>query len=134
MAPVPADGPSKVRRSAGSIFSHGDHASHLRRSFTWANTVSAGAEIVADRVTRKSAGRVATTMTNKTTTTARAMRMFVIMDFSFIRHFFNERTPRSRTLSDRFLADSISFSSLGLRQVSPKLFERSAPVLLHSFV
>src|SRR6185437_4201909 len=134
MAPIPADGPSKVRRSAGSIFSHGDHAPHLRRSFTWANTASAGAEIVADRVTRKSAGRVATTMTNNKTTTARAMRMFEIIDFRFMRHFFDDRTPRFRTLSDKFSVDLIPFSSPGLRQVGGKLFERSTPAPLHSFV
>src|SRR6266850_2241265 len=39
-APVPAAAPSKVFRAAGSSLAHGDHASHLWKSFTWANTAA----------------------------------------------------------------------------------------------
>src|SRR5215813_7169918 len=59
-APSPADGPSKVVFALGSSFAHGDHASHLWKSFTWAKTADAGAAIVADRAIRYSEGCSAT--------------------------------------------------------------------------
>ena len=55
-APVPAGAPSKVFRAAGSSLAHGDHASHLWKSFTWANTAAGGAAMVAVRVIRNSEG------------------------------------------------------------------------------
>ena len=44
MAPVPADAPSKVFLAVGSSFAQGDHASHLWKSLTCANTAEGAAE------------------------------------------------------------------------------------------
>src|ERR1017187_4810006 len=51
-APIPAAAPSYVFFIAGSSFPHGFHASHLRKSFTCANTTAAGAATVPLRVIR----------------------------------------------------------------------------------
>src|SRR5215467_12679983 len=75
-APSPADGPSKVVFALGSSFAQGDHASHLRKSFTCAKTWDAGAAIVADRAIRYSEGCRATNAANAATTAARAIRIF----------------------------------------------------------
>src|SRR2546425_10548696 len=56
IAPVPAGAPSYVLFIAGSSFSYGDHASHLRKSLTCAHTTGAGAEIVDRPATRHSGG------------------------------------------------------------------------------
>src|SRR5258708_1623942 len=77
MAPVPSDGPSKEFLAAGSSFAQGDQACQLWKSFTCANTSDGGAEIVAVRVTRNSAGCMATTTTNTTTIAASARRVFL---------------------------------------------------------
>src|SRR2546428_9269056 len=77
IAPVPAGAPSYVLFIAGSSFSYGDHASHLRKSFTCANTTGAGAEMVAVRAMRNSEGCMATTTPNTRTITARAMRILM---------------------------------------------------------
>src|SRR5262245_3608875 len=61
----------------GSSLAHGDQAAQLWKSFTWAKTAEGGAAMVAVRVTRNSAGRVATTMTNTTTKAMRKMRTFM---------------------------------------------------------
>src|SRR5205814_1888895 len=66
-APVPAGGPSKEFRAAGSSFAHGDHSSQWWKSFTCGNTADGGAEIVAERTTRKVEGCKATKMTTMTT-------------------------------------------------------------------
>src|SRR6266849_2619384 len=81
MAPVPADGPSKVLLSPGSIFSHRDHASQLWKPFTCAYTAAGGAEMVALRTTRYSAGCKATMTRNTTTIITRAMRIFMSIGF-----------------------------------------------------
>src|SRR5215467_5910336 len=76
-APVPARGPSNVCFAAGSSFAHGDHASQLWRSFTWAKTTGAGAATTAERSTRKSEGRVATITQKTPVTTTKPMRIFL---------------------------------------------------------
>src|SRR5947207_7993065 len=80
--PGPDSGPLKVLLALGSNLAQGDQASHLRRLFTLAKTTSAGAAIRPVRVTRKSAGRVATMTMNNTTITAIAIRMMLSMEFS----------------------------------------------------
>src|SRR5215471_8403621 len=75
-APSPADGPSKVVFALGSSFAHGDHASHLWKSFTWAKTADAGAAIVADRAIRYSEGCSATNAANAATIATTAIRIF----------------------------------------------------------
>src|ERR1043166_4540276 len=79
MAPVPAGGPSKVCFMVGSSLAQGDHASQLWKSFTWANTIGGGAEIVALRTTRYSGGCSATTIRKTITTTASPIRIFLII-------------------------------------------------------
>src|SRR5262245_9482123 len=59
LAPTPDSGPSNRTLALGSNLIHGDQASHLWKSLTWANTVAGGAAIVAERETWKSVGRVA---------------------------------------------------------------------------
>src|ERR1051325_3574088 len=78
-APFPADGPSKALFAFGSSFIHGDQASHFLSSFTCGNIASGGAAMTAERETRKSAGRVATTMTNTMRISPRAIRIFFSM-------------------------------------------------------
>ena len=75
-APSPADGPSKVVFALGSSFAHGDHASHLWKSFTCAKTSDAGAAIVAERAIRYSEGCRATNAANAATIEASAIRIF----------------------------------------------------------
>src|SRR5215831_5212276 len=75
-APSPADGPSKVVFALGSSFAHGDHASHLWKSFTCAKTADAGAAIVAERAIRYSEGCSATNAANAATIAASAIRIF----------------------------------------------------------
>src|ERR1700712_5285188 len=87
--PGPEFGPLKVLFVLGSILAHGDHASHLWKSFTFANTTSGGAAMRAARVYRKSDGRVATTTTNRTTMTESAIKiMFHIQYFSLLSFSF----------------------------------------------
>src|SRR6185437_7371972 len=73
--PGPDSGPLKVLLAFGSIFAHGDQASHLRNVFTLSNTTSAGAAMRPVRATRKSDGRVATKAMNNPTITTIAIRM-----------------------------------------------------------
>ncbi len=54
----------------GSIFAHGDHASHSWKSLTSGKTVCGGADMAADRVTRKSDGSKATMATRASTSRA----------------------------------------------------------------
>src|SRR5262245_39886914 len=75
-APSPAAGPSKVVLALGSRFAQGDHASHLWKSFTCANTSGAAAAIVADRAIRYSEGCRATNAAKAAMTAAKAMRIF----------------------------------------------------------
>jgi hypothetical protein len=49
-----------------SIFSHGDQLGHACQPYTWETTASGGAETIVERSTWNVAGRVATTMTNRT--------------------------------------------------------------------
>ena len=51
-APGPACGPENVTLAFGSSFAQGDQFSHLRRSFTCANTAARGAAITVWRVRR----------------------------------------------------------------------------------
>ncbi len=44
--PSPSGGPSKFTLACGSSFAHGDQASHLWKSLTWAKTSAWGAAIV----------------------------------------------------------------------------------------
>src|SRR4051794_20500275 len=83
-APGPDSGPLNAFLALGSSFAQGDHASHLCRSFTFANTTSAGAAMRAARVTRNSDGRVATTMMNKTTIAPSAIKMIFHIQCPFL--------------------------------------------------
>jgi len=78
----PDGAPSKAFFAAGSFLAQGDHASHLWKSFTCEKTTAGGAEIVADRTTRKSEGWSATTPANSTTTTASPTRIFTTIVIS----------------------------------------------------
>src|SRR5258708_7402719 len=77
LAPAPTDGPSNVLLAAGSNFAQGDQASHLCRSFTCANTMAGGADIVAMRVTLNSDGRVDTRMTKPITRIASVISILI---------------------------------------------------------
>src|SRR6516164_6522085 len=93
-APSPADGPSKVVFAWGSSFAHGDHASHLWKSFTCAKTSDAGAAIVADRAIRYSEGCSATNAANAATTAPSAIRIFRTIETPFA-------TPWMRAVGER---------------------------------
>src|SRR5687767_10145217 len=134
IAPGPAAGPSYDRFSAGSFFSHGDQARHLRKSFTCSNTASGGAPIVAERTMRNFDGRIATTTRNSTTTTASPMRMILNMvTFSFwLPDFFCLRARLS--LCRAGLAAAALFLRLQFLQVAVQPVEALVPeaaVVLH---
>src|SRR5437762_935693 len=70
LAPTPDDGVEMVAFMPGSILAQGDHSANDWKSFTVANTTSAGASIFVERCTWYVSGRVATTIA-KTATNAR---------------------------------------------------------------
>ncbi len=84
IAPVPAGGPSNVYLQAGSIFAHGDHASHLRKSLMCGKILSGGATMPVDRVTQNSFGCMATMTRNRTTMIATVIRMMCNTDFCWL--------------------------------------------------
>src|SRR5687767_14702549 len=77
LASLPDEGSLKVFLAFGSSFAHGDQASHLRKSFTCRKMADGGAAIVAERLTAYSAGRIATTTANTTTTANSTSRILL---------------------------------------------------------
>src|ERR1043165_1463310 len=79
LAPLPLVAPSNVDLAFGSIFAQGDQASHLWKSFTWLKTAAGVADIVAERDTLNSDGRVAMKMASRARTTTMPRMILRIM-------------------------------------------------------
>src|SRR5215475_10572552 len=79
----------------GSTCSHGDHATHLWKSLTWAKTAAGGAAIVAVRLMPYWAGCIATTTTSAMTRAARPASTLISMETGLL--FTDCPPPVSRT-------------------------------------
>src|SRR6185295_12416603 len=69
----------------GSIFAHGDQASHRWKSLTWANGADGGAAIVAERATANSGGWSATTIAKIARIATKPIRTFLRIEKTFER-------------------------------------------------